>query len=235
MAPLGWALAGLQAGSPGQLALGRRLVRGIVGGLRGDSKALTAQHVEQVLQLAAKPASGHRTELPGATAERSFEWIWFTRSAASSDSTATRERALSSNGYPLKQEGFERAVELGSPGETTVVAVPEIRRRFRLKVIDWAESERDTKLSVLDRDLLQSPIVIRGWQPGDSFQPQGHRHVLKLKQILRENRVAVRDRALWPVLTSSGMPAWTRGCAVATEFAAGKNTRSCVLITEEEL
>ena len=68
---------GTEVGDGAQLALARRLVRGIIEELRGDCRRLTAQHVEQVLRLAAPAASGHRTELPGTVAERCGEWIWF--------------------------------------------------------------------------------------------------------------------------------------------------------------
>jgi tRNA(Ile)-lysidine synthetase-like protein len=64
-----------------QRALARRMVRGIVSMLPGNPRQLTARHVEQVLSLAQGCQSGHRTELPGAVAERSFDWIWFEYSA----------------------------------------------------------------------------------------------------------------------------------------------------------
>jgi len=79
VAPQAW--AGTKAGDEAQLALARRLVRGIIEELRGDCRRLTAQHVEQVLRLAVPAAAGHRTgrrtALPGTVARRCGEWIWF--------------------------------------------------------------------------------------------------------------------------------------------------------------
>ena len=84
-------------------------------------------------------------------------------------------------------------VQLGQAGEDTTVAVPEIGRRIRLKVIDWSGEARETSFGdgAIDGELLRSPLMLRSWRPGDSFRPQGRRHPLKLKQFLREGRVAV--------------------------------------------
>ena len=117
-----------------------------------------------------------------------------------------------------------------------MVAVPEIGKCFRLKVIDWPAPERDTNVQgLLDRDSLHSPLLLRSWRPGDCFRPQGRRNVHKLKQLLRAGHISVRDRAGWPVLTSAGVLAWSRGFPVAAEFAPRKATRLAVVITEEEM
>ena len=221
LAPLTWRAESGEV----SLAVTRRLVRGLLEEVRGNGCGLTAQHVEQVLQLAGTDASGHRTELPGAVVERSFEWLWFSRRASGAAAEPGEER-----------DAFTRSVQLGAAGEVTSVAVPEIGMRFRLKVFDWAARERETTLrGALDRDLLLAPLVLRNWRHGDSFQPQGRGHVLKLKQLLRETRVALRDRTGWPVLTSAGALVWARGLPVATEYAARNGTRTGVLVAEEEI
>jgi tRNA(Ile)-lysidine synthetase-like protein len=209
--------------------------------LRGASRQLTALHVKQVLRLAGSVSSGRRIELPGAIAERNFEWLWF----AATEKAGTRPASRPSNkvagdelgnaGIVSEKGAFLHRVSLQLTEKEIVVAVPEIRKRFSLKVFDWIPLGSETRaLDVLDGDLLRSPLVLRNWQPGDSFQPQGRRHVHKLKQLLREKRVALRDRRGWPVLTSAGQLVWTRGCPVAAPFAAGHKTRSGVAISEEE-
>jgi tRNA(Ile)-lysidine synthase len=219
-----------------QRTLAQRLVRGIVASLPGAPRQLTARHVEQVLHLAEKCQSGHRTELPGAVAERSFDWIWFEaagRGARLETGTPPQESKVVSS----TARGFERVLQLGQAGEDTTIAVPEIGRCVRLKVIDWPQEARETGSgdAAIDLELLQSPLMLRSWRPGDSFRPQGRRHPLKLKQFLREGRIAVRDRRGWPVLTSAGALVWARGLPVAAGFSPGKSTRTGVLITEEAL
>jgi tRNA(Ile)-lysidine synthase len=219
-----------------QRALVRRMVRGIVSALPGNPRQLTARHVEQVLNLAQKCMSGHRTELPGAVAERSFEWIWF-ESSAPAPTEETGSAAAESNQVRSAAGGFAHTIFLGRPGEVTAIAVPEIGRRLRLKVIDWPGEARETILGdgAIDEELLRSPLVLRNWRPGDSFRPQGRRHPLKLKQFLREGRIPVREREGWPVLTSGGALVWARGLPVAADFSPGKTTRTGVLVTEEAI
>lgn len=242
LAPLPW--DGAKLSGAAQIALTKRLVRRIVEELKGDRLRLTARHVDQVVHLAAESSSGQRTELPGVVAERSFEWIWF--------EGVGPERDAEPAGIPLgpglsepahckttlfrKRTTFSYAVELGGAGETSTVAVPEIGKCFRLKVIDWPASERDTNVQgLLDQDSLHSPLLLRNWRPGDCFRPQGRRNVHKLKQLLRAGHISMRDRAGWPVLTSAGVLAWSRGFPVAAEFAPRKATRAGVVITEEEM
>ena len=220
-------------GGEARLAVTRRLVRGIVEELRGNCRLWTADHVQRVVDFAAEGSSGFRIELPGVLVERSFDWLRF--------SAARQQRkgsvAASSAANSADPGGFLRVVQLGNPGESTVVAVPEIGRRFHLKVVDWHLWRSDTNLdkAALDRDLLDSPLVLRNWHPGDSFRPKGRRTSHKLKQFLRMNRVSVWDREGWPVLTSANMLVWTRGLPVAAEFAPRPATRAGVIIAEENI
>jgi tRNA(Ile)-lysidine synthase len=220
-----------------QRALSQRLVRGLVARLPGQPRQLTALHVEQVLHLAAKSQSGQRIALPGAVAERSFEWIWL--EPYSSDTRSETDANVSeSNSVDSGAGTFERMVCLGQSGEDTTVAVPEIGRRIRLKVIDWFGEARETNQSVsqaADAELLRSPLILRSWRPGDCFRPQGRRRPVKLKEFLRERRISIRERRRWPVLTSAGQLVWAKGLPVAEEFSPGKTTRTGVLITEEAL
>jgi tRNA(Ile)-lysidine synthetase-like protein len=165
--------------------------------------------------------------------ERSFDWLWFSPANGAAKECGAGSSVANSAGSPA----FSRVVELGNPGESTVVAVPEIGRRFRLKVVDWHPGRSDTDLdkAALDRDLLDSPLVLRNWRPGDSFRPKGRRSSRKLKQFLRMKRVAVPDREGWPVLTSANLLVWTRGLPVAAEFAPRPATRAGVIIAEENL
>lgn len=211
------------------LAVTRRLVRGIVEEARGHCRQWTADHVERVLRLATSGTSGSRVELPGVIVERSFDWLEFT-------AVKQRPSAYTASFRKGRTCEFTRIVELGRPGDSTVIAVPEIRRRFHLKVVDWHLLGSDTdRENAVDRDLLDPPLVLRNWQPGDSFRPKGRRSSHKLKRLLGMNRVGIPDRAGWPVLTSANTVVWARGLPVAAEFAAHARTRAGVIIGEEKL
>jgi len=213
-------------------AVSKRLIREIISELRGHSRQWTADHVERVVQMASSGSSGSRVELPGVIVERCFEWLRFSRAKEQ-----TSEYAASLEGNRDVSPSFSRVVTLGNLGESTVVAVPEIERRFHLKVVDWHLLGSDTEVYklALDKDLLHTPLVLRNWRHGDSFRPKGRRSSRKLKQFFRMKRVAVPDREGWPVLTSADMLVWTRGLPVAADFAAGAATRVGVIISEEKI
>ncbi len=257
-----------------RFAVTRRLVRGMIEKVQGHCQELTAQHVEQVVQLATRSSSGRRTQLPGVVVERSFDWLWFAKSAQSlppslppsslaasahvlepqvlpgvpqvgsgtpplalpsaCHTTPATDGKVSRDAKSCNANSFSHVISLGAVGDSTIVVITEIGRRFRLKVIDWPDVSGET-INVLDRDLLRPPLVLRSWQPGDSFRPQGRRSVHKLKYFLRTSRIDARDRVGWPVLTSAGDLVWARGLPVAAQVVPGSATRAGVVILEEEM
>ena len=214
------------------LALTRRLVRRIVGGLRGSRQQLTARHVQDVLDLAVKSHSGARIELPGILVERTFDRLVFSISAAHAEEEFEIE-----NGQQVSfHHEFEYSISLPDPSKTSCIVVPEIQRRFNLKVIDWPPAPRETigYGGILDFDRLRWPLVLRNWRPGDSYRPQGRRRSRKLKRLFLESRVPRVDRATWPVLTSAGRLVWASGYPAADEFAPHTGTRTGLVIAEDE-
>ena len=211
-------------------ALTRRLVRRIVEELKGDRRQLTARHVEQVMHLATTSTSGHRIHLPaGVVVEKNFDRLVFSLAGP----TGARRGAGETK---AKGKPYEYVVELKREGSATI-SVPEIGRRFRLKVIDWPPAASDTTMQAyaLNADRLRSPLVLRSWRPGDSYRPRGRRRVHKLKRLLLESRVGVGERTGWPVLTSAGALVWARGLPVAEGFAPEAGTKAGLVILEESL
>jgi tRNA(Ile)-lysidine synthase len=210
-------------------ALTTRLVRRILQELKGDRAGFSSRHVDDILHLATASTSGHEIQLPaGITVARSFNDLLFTRvllGKPGSSLESTREAIE-----------FHYALSLESPTEQHV-DLAEIGTRLRLKVIDWPATQRDTSLEppVADWDRLRTPAIVRNWLPGDSFRPQGRLRNRKLKHLMREKRIAPRDRRGWPVLTSAGEIVWARGFPVAQEFVAEKDTRKVLAISEEPL
>src|SRR5882762_4605142 len=206
------------------LAISRRIVRRIVGELKPREGQLNAAHVRSVLELAESSENGKCLTLSGGVeVRREQDSLIF----CAGDAVAKANRRK-----PLE---FERAINLH--GTQVDVSVPELGCVFSFRVIDWPAKRGDTieKGFVLDRDALQSPLVLRNWRPGDKLRPCGHRSAHKLKRLLNQKRVSRWEREGWPVLTSGGLLAWARGFPAAAEFAASDKTRSGVVITEEAI
>ena len=211
-------------------ALAQRLIRRVLAEVRNDRQGISAQHVGQVIHLASVLPSGRRIELPGVVVERNFERLVFSPAKAAGRKSRSGETASTATGY-------EYRVELPRHG-STAIAVPELGRCFRLKLIDWPARARDTNSTAevaLDADRLRNPLVLRNWRPGDAYRPRGRGREQKLKKLFLDGRIAVRERARWPVLTSAGKLVWARGMPPAEEFAARAETRTGLLIAEEGL
>jgi len=211
-------------GAEKNFAISRRIVRRIVGEVKPRGGQLGAEHVRAVLELAERGENGKRLQLPGGLAvRREHDLLIF---SAAEDKKTTKGR-----------EAREFAHAINLDGEETDICVPELGCVFRLKGIDWPAKRGETikRESVLDRDALRSPLVLRNWRPGDRFQPAGRRNAHKLKRLLNGKQIGRGEREGWPVLTSGGVLVWVRGFPVAAEFAASERTRAGILITEETI
>ena len=207
-----------------------RLIRRLYEGVRGNRRELSATHVEEIIHLASASKSGSVVELPGGiVALREFDELIFTGEAPS-------ESLGESDETTAQQNAYHYVVQLPL-GESTIVSVAELGKRFSLNLIDWVGSQRDTIRDdqVLDADLLRSPLILRNWRPGDSYRPRGRREERKLKQMLLAERVPASQRGSWPVLESAGQVVWALGMAPAAECSAKGATRRGLLIVEEKV
>lgn len=219
-----WSLQPAFSGqNPAPESFQKRVVRRIIEELSVHSSQLTSEHLEEVIRLVRERACGGRVELPGGlvvekTLDRQLQFV--------------HRRAGTHQALQL----FEYVVDLGDRRQADI-AVPEIKRRFCLKLIDWPLTERETKSEgeALDADLLRAPLVLRNWRQGDAYRPHGHRQVRKLKEMFLRLRIPVTERPSWPVLTSAGRLVWAKDMPPADEFAARQGTKNGLVIQEEGL
>jgi tRNA(Ile)-lysidine synthase len=203
------------------VALSKRLIRRLVGSTKKQSGQLSAGHVEAVLCLARQGQTGSGLPLPGGVEVRKER-----------DALVFRPVSKATDSRPCE---FSYTLDLSRGSQE--VPVPKLRCVFRFTLIDWPAKTADTnsRETVLDRERLRSPLVLRNWRPGDRFRPSGHQSAHKLKRLLSEKRISRWEREGWPVLTSGGILAWARGFPAAAEFAASRETRAGIVIAEEHL
>lgn len=230
-------------------ALTKRMLRRLIemAKVEGASRAsqITAQHIAAVLELARHGESGKTVQLPGGVDVRREcgELVFLLRAATKSHGTLGSVRTAKAKHARETQSALSDAATLAIyehqidfQNGTAALAVPQVHCVFRFRVIDWPSNRGETRTSgtVLDRDRLRSPLVLRNWRPGDRLQPAGHQKAHKLKRLLNEKHVSRWAREGWPVVTSAGRLVWARGFPVAAEFAAGQGTRYAVEIDEEK-
>jgi tRNA(Ile)-lysidine synthase len=230
-------------------ALTKRMLRRLIEKARVEAgpraSQMTAQHISAVLELARHGQSGKTLQLPrGVDVRRERDELVFLQRVATksfvtagSTQTARAKRAavrVAVTGDAATPASYEHQIDIRNGAAS--LEVPQAHCVFRFRVIDWPANRGETRTSgtVLDRDRLHGPLVLRNWRPGDRLQPTGHQKAHKLKRLLNEKRVSRWEREGWPVVTSAGRLVWARGFPVAAEFAASESTRRAVAIDEEK-
>jgi len=195
-------------------AIERRVLRQIVGAVRGDLRGVTREHVEVLRRFARESQSGRRLMLPGkVTARKDFDWLVVALEAPS---------APGSFAYPVT-----------APGS---VEVPELGMTFRFKIVVTGEegsAYNKNGIVCLYGRKLAGKLVLRNWRPGDRFRPFGSRRVCKLKELFRQRKIEAGARSHWPVLECDGEIIWVRG--FSPDAGPAPSATGAVLTIEEEL
>jgi tRNA(Ile)-lysidine synthase len=75
---------------------------------------------------------------------------------------------------------------------------------------------------VLDGSALRFPLVLRGRDRGERFEPDGLAgKSSRLSDAMIDWKIPQRLRARWPLLVSGGRVAWIPGGRIGAGFAAG--------------
>src|SRR5260370_36425442 len=138
------------------MALSKRMVRRIVESVKPRDGQLGAGHVEAVLQLARSGQSGSSLHLPGGVeVRRERDALVF--------HAVENEGVRNAHSAP---HAYDYNIDLAHGAQGVDIA--ELGCVFRLRVIDWPPKRGETSMdkSVLDRDRLRFPMVLRNWRPG---------------------------------------------------------------------
>ncbi len=81
------------------------------------------------------------------------------------------------------------------------------------------------EVAALNGAQLKFPLVIRKWQPGDTFYPLGMQQRKKLSDFLIDNKVPVPSKAQVWVVTSDGQIVWVMGYRIDDRFKVATSTQ----------
>jgi tRNA(Ile)-lysidine synthase len=198
-------------------ALARRIVRRAIELVKGDLRQIEFAHIERILEMAHSDDGHDRVLLPGVDVMRSFEWI----------------RVAPAQSVP--RSGFVFSFPIQPPAS---LELPGDSTRIMLQVLEKADYPRPcgTVVSELDWERFRSregafpALEVRNWRPGDQYQPLGHSHPQKIKQLFQEARVPLWERRSWPIIAYNGIIVWAKRFGAAAEFAAGTTTREVLAV-----
>jgi tRNA(Ile)-lysidine synthase len=184
-------------------AAARRLVRRAILRAKGDLLGVEFQHIERILDLAAREAGQGQLRLPGVHVIRSFDWIRLA---------------------PPYVASLSAPVKIAIPGTYTAPDGSQIHLEMAYACVN---------LSVeLSWGRIPAQVVLRGWRPGDHYRPIGQSRDQKLKEMFQRARVPSWRRRFWPILSSGNKILWARRFGPAAEFASGDVLEPVLRISE---
>ena len=88
----------------------------------------------------------------------------------------------------------------------------------------------DPEIACIDLDKLSFPLMLRHWQPGDSFQPLGMNGIKKISDYLIDTKVSLPDKDRTWLLTSENKIAWVIGQRIDERFKVRPETRQVLMM-----
>jgi tRNA(Ile)-lysidine synthase len=198
-------------------AVARRLVRHVLGCLRGDLLGLEFEHVEAVLALARTASGDGGVTLPGAQVDRSFGWLRFALSSPAPESWS----------HPV-----EPPCRLESPAGTLEFELLEALPEGLKPGARTADYKYNEDSGLLDWQAIPGPLTLRGWRPGDRFRPADRSVEAPVKRLFQKHRIPHWERGDWPVLEAAGQIVWVRRLGAASVFAAGPGSRKVLRVRD---
>jgi len=87
--------------------------------------------------------------------------------------------------------------------------------------------------AVFEVEKLTFPLILRNWQPGDSFVPSGMTGVKKVSDFLTDQKIESHTRASILVMESGGKIAWVVGFRVSELFRKKGTTGMAIIFNME--
>ncbi len=85
---------------------------------------------------------------------------------------------------------------------------------------------------MLSPRLLEGPLSLRGWRPGDRFRPLGMSGEKKLQDFFVDAKVPRQERGRIPLLLAGDRIAWVVGHRIAEDFRFRGRGTACLVEVE---
>jgi tRNA(Ile)-lysidine synthase len=199
-------------------AVARRLVRRAIEMVKGDLRGVEFRHVEQVLNLGAKPQGTGGAKLPGVMVTRSLDWLWLSAG-----------RPARVDPIPVEAPGC-----YPWPPANTNILLEVAERKGKLPP-DRDRNPYATLEVELCWNQVCGPLELRGWRSGDAFWPQGRFRVHEVRELFQDLRIPSWRRSGWPILCNRTTSAivWAKGFGAARDLVTDADEGLVLRISEK--
>lgn len=195
-------------------ALKRRMIRMAIGSVKGNLRKITLLHTDSAISFAKSPNRNGVLDFP----DRIRVVKKPSRLTIQKEEKPLRLLGKSNGSEVLS---FRKTVPEITNSDSVSIHIPECGRRlqfFRQKassglLAEAMASGEDT--AFLDMDLLQFPLTVRNYEPGDRFIPLGMSKSQKLKKFFSNKKVSLEARHKTPILLSGDRIIWVAGYRMA--------------------
>ncbi|MGE5328443.1 MAG: tRNA lysidine(34) synthetase TilS [Deltaproteobacteria bacterium] len=192
-------------------AVRKRIVRRVLGKLKGSTKGIEKIHVEQVLELARKAKTGKVCRFGGdVEAKIEYESLIFLKKK------------------PESSKDFCYNIDI--PGE---IEIPELNAYLSIKVVnirDIKEINNKSSICLLDRKKLDGLLQIRNRRMGDRINPYGMKGTKKLKDFFIDEKIIIEQRNKIPVIADEQEIIWIIGERYSEKYKITKETEEVVIL-----
>ena len=88
----------------------------------------------------------------------------------------------------------------------------------------------DPETACLDHDKVTFPLIIRKWQPGDSFYPLGMKRRKKLSDYFTDRKYSIPEKEKVLIIESNGKITWIIGERIDDRFSITEGTGKALVI-----
>jgi tRNA(Ile)-lysidine synthase len=197
------------------IALRQRLVREIFCHITGDMQAITAHHVQQIINLFNSPKTGKMLNIPrGVSVTCSYESVFFSKI---SDGICENEQLVT---------------QIAIPGTTELLEGPIRKVQTQIIVCNTELSSLETsRQAFFDLEKTGLGIKARFFRAGDRFCPLGMTGNKKLKSFFIDQKVPQRMRSHIPILTNADDDIiWVYGQRISHHYRVTDKTEKVLFI-----
>jgi tRNA(Ile)-lysidine synthase len=201
-------------------AVARRAFQDAFQAVSRGQHALTRRHLEALRRLLVRDTV---VPLPGRLeARREAAAIRIGPSAAPAPGTRDKQvgGAESAGGFSIR------------PGAWTWWPALRCRVRVRRLAAGGRVARRPPWREILSPLLLEAPLTLRRWRPGDRFRPLGMSGEKKLQDFFVDTKVPRSERARIPLLVAGKRIAWVVGRRISEDFCFRGGGPACLVEVE---